>query len=30
VVIRDILDEEIPMEKRLKAHMNLGRKSKKQ
>ena len=30
VVIRDILDEEIPMEKRLKAHMNLSRKSKKQ
>jgi tRNA A37 threonylcarbamoyladenosine dehydratase len=30
VVIRDILDEEIPMEKRLKAHMNLGKKSKKQ
>jgi tRNA A37 threonylcarbamoyladenosine dehydratase len=29
VVIRDILDEEIPMEKRLKAHMNLSRKSKK-
>jgi tRNA A37 threonylcarbamoyladenosine dehydratase len=29
VVIRDILDEEIPMEKRLKSHMNLSRKSKK-
>ena len=29
VVIRDILEEEIPMEKRLKAHMNLSRKSKK-
>jgi len=29
VVIRDILDEEIPMEKRLKAHMNPSRKLKK-